>query len=169
VSPETVQTADGTSQPISDIGLVRCSSSITLSSILHVPSFPVNLLSVNFLVDQLNCTVLFDKNVCIFQERETGRKIGTGVRRDALWYVDRETTLLAAAVSEGHEEVMLQHHRLGHLSFDSLNKLEPKLMNKVDRQKFFCDACELEKQTRSTYRISGLRSIEPFALVHSDV
>jgi hypothetical protein len=81
-TPETVQTADGTSQPISDIGLVRCSPSITLSSVLHVPSFSVNLFSVSSLVDQLNCTILFDKNVCIFQERETGRKIGTGVRRD---------------------------------------------------------------------------------------
>jgi GAG-pre-integrase domain len=168
VCPETVQTADGTSQPISGIGLVRCSPSITLSSVLHVLSFPVNLLSVSSLVDQLNCTVLFDKNVCIFQERETGRKIGTGVRRDDLWYVDREAVFLAA-VNEGHEEVMLQHRRLGHLSFDSLNKLEPELMNKVDRQKFFCDAYELEKQTRYTYRISGLRSMEPFALIHSDV
>jgi hypothetical protein len=51
VSSETVQTADETSQPISGIGLVRCSSSITLSSVLHVPSFPVNLLSVSSLVD----------------------------------------------------------------------------------------------------------------------
>jgi hypothetical protein len=41
-----------------------------------------------------------------------GRKIGTGVRCDGLWYVDRGTTLLDAAVSEGHEEVMLQHRRL---------------------------------------------------------
>jgi hypothetical protein len=123
--------------PISGIGLVRCSPSITLSLVLHVPSFPVNLLSVSSLVDQLNCTVLFDKNVCIFQERKTERKIGTEVRRDDLWYVDRETVLLAAAVNEGHEEVMLQHRRLGHLSFDSLNKLELELMNKVDRHKFF--------------------------------
>jgi hypothetical protein len=65
--------------------------------------------------------------MCVFQKRETGRKIGTGVRRDGLWYVDREAV---AAVNGGHEEVMLQHHRLGHLSFDSLNKLEPELMNK---------------------------------------
>jgi hypothetical protein len=67
--PETVQTADGTSQPISGTGLVRCSSSITLSSVLHVPSFPGNLLSVSSLVDQLNCTVLFDKNVS-FRKRK---------------------------------------------------------------------------------------------------
>jgi hypothetical protein len=104
VCPETVQTADGTSQPINGIGLVRCSPSITLSSVLHVPSFLVNLLFISSLVDLLNCTVLFDKNVCIFQERKTGRKIGTGVRRDGLWYVDREAVLLAAAMNEGHEE-----------------------------------------------------------------
>jgi GAG-pre-integrase domain len=47
--------------------------------------------------------------------------------------VDRDVVLLAAAMNEGHEEVMLQHRRLGHLSFDSLNKLVPELMNKVDR------------------------------------
>jgi GAG-pre-integrase domain len=130
---------------------------------LHVPSFPVNLLYVSSLVDQLNCIVLFDKNVCIFQEKETGRKIGTGVRCDDLWYMDREIVLLAVVVNKGHEEVMLQHLRLEYLSFDSLNKLESELMNKVDRQKFFCDTCELGKQTRSTYRISDLRSMESFA------
>jgi hypothetical protein len=77
VCPETVQTVDRTSQPISGIGSIRCSPTITLSSILHVPLFLVNLLYVSSLVDQLNCTVLFEKNMCIFQERETGRKIGT--------------------------------------------------------------------------------------------
>jgi GAG-pre-integrase domain len=136
--------------------LVRCSPSIILSSVLHVPSFLVNLLFISFLIDQLNFTVLFDKNVCIFQERETRRKIGTGVRRDGLWNVDRETIMLAVVVSVGHEEVMLEHHKLEHLSFNNLNNFEPELMNKIDRQKFFCDACELGKQTHFTYRIGGL-------------
>jgi hypothetical protein len=63
--PETVQTADGTSQTISGTGLVRCSPSITLSSVLHVPSFLVNLFSISSLVDQLNCIILFDKNMCL--------------------------------------------------------------------------------------------------------
>jgi GAG-pre-integrase domain len=53
--------------------------------------------------------------------------------------------MLAATMNGGQEEVMLQHRRLEYLSFDSLSKLEPKLMNKVDRQKLFCDACELGK------------------------
>ena len=32
-----------------------------------------------------------------------------------------------------------------------------------------CDACEFEKHTRSTYSSIGLRSYEPFILIHSDV
>ncbi|XP_020248187.1 uncharacterized protein LOC109825723 [Asparagus officinalis] len=66
--PETVQTADGTSQPIRGTGSVHCTLSVTLSSVLHVPSFPVNLLSVSFLIDQLNCTVLFDRDLCLSRE-----------------------------------------------------------------------------------------------------
>jgi GAG-pre-integrase domain len=166
---ETVQTANGTSQLISGTGLVRCSPSITLSSVLYVSLFLVNLFSVSSLVDQLNCIILFNKNMCVFQEKETERKIGTEVKHDCLWYMNREAIMLVATMNRGQKEVILQHHRLRHLSFDSLSKLEHELMNKVDRHNFFCDACELGKQTRSTYKMSGLQSIEPFILVHSDV
>ena len=38
---ETIQTADGTCQPIKGIGTVNCTPSINLTSVLHVPSFPV--------------------------------------------------------------------------------------------------------------------------------
>jgi hypothetical protein len=60
---ETLQTADGTSQPISGIGLVRYSLFITLSLVLHVPSFLINLLSVSSVVNQFNYTIFFDRNV----------------------------------------------------------------------------------------------------------
>jgi hypothetical protein len=39
---------------------------------------------LHFLVDQLNCTVLLDKNMGVFQEKETEKKIGTEVKRDGL-------------------------------------------------------------------------------------
>ena len=43
---ETIQTADGTCQPIKGNGTVKCTPSITLSSVLHVSSFTVNLVSL---------------------------------------------------------------------------------------------------------------------------
>ena len=45
--PESIQTADGTTQPVVGIGIVKCIDSVTLSNVLHAPSFPVNLLSIS--------------------------------------------------------------------------------------------------------------------------
>lgn len=45
---ESVQIADGTSRQIHGVGSIECTPSLSLSSVLHVPSFPVNLLSSSF-------------------------------------------------------------------------------------------------------------------------
>ncbi|KAJ1289187.1 hypothetical protein BS78_02G145200 [Paspalum vaginatum] len=62
---ETIQTADGTSQPIRGVGTVQCTPSIKLLSLLHVPAFPVNLVSLSALVDQLDCRVILDRENCL--------------------------------------------------------------------------------------------------------
>ena len=114
--PETIQIADGTFQPIRGTGSIHCTPSITFSSVLHVPSFPVNLLSVSSAIDDLNCRAIFDQDICVFQEKGTGRTLGTGKRRNGLWYLDEKVTELAAALIRRHEEeIMLQHCRLGHV------------------------------------------------------
>jgi IS30 family transposase len=66
-------------------------------------------------------------------------------------------------------KVILEHCRLGHLSFDTMSKVFPGIMSKVDKRKLLCDACEYGKHTRSIYVSRGLRSISPFMLIHSDV
>jgi hypothetical protein len=87
---ETIQTADGTAQPIKGTGVVQRTRNIKLSSVLHVPAFPVNLLSLSALVDQIDCRVIVDRYVFFIQERLSGRKIETGTRRRGLWYMDRD-------------------------------------------------------------------------------
>jgi len=59
-SKETIQTADGTPQSIRGVGTVQCTPSIKLSSVLHVPTFPVNLVSLSALIDQLDCRITLD-------------------------------------------------------------------------------------------------------------
>ena len=105
----------------------------------------------------------------MFREKETGRILGTGKRHNGRWYVDKKVAVLTATMTRKHEEeAMLQHYRLGHLSFESMNKMYSESLNKVDMNKLVCDACELAKHTRSTYKSIGLQSSKPFALVHSD-
>lgn len=86
---ETIQTADGTAQPIKGTGAVQCTPSIKSKSVLHVPAFPVNLVSLSALIDQLDCYITLYKNRCLIQETGTGRRIGAGTRHRGLWYMDR--------------------------------------------------------------------------------
>jgi hypothetical protein len=67
------------------------------------------------------------------------------------------------------KEILLLHCRLGHVSFESLSQLYPAMFKGVDKSKLVCDACEHGKHTRSIYPSIGLRSYEPFILIHSDV
>ena len=121
------------------------------------------------IIDQFKCTVTFDENSCTFQERGTGRRIGTGVKRNGLWFINYEESALTAAPEGDFKEILLLHYRLGHVSFESLSRLNPAMFKGVDKSKLVCDACELGKHTRSIYPSIGLRSCEPFILIHSDV
>ena len=111
---QTIQTADGTAQPIKGTGVVQCTPNIKLSSVLHVPAFPVNLLSLSALVDEIDCRVIVDKYVFFIQERLSGRKIGTGTRRRGLWYMDRDGfckqggSALAATLVEKEKLAMIE-------------------------------------------------------------
>jgi hypothetical protein len=166
---ETIQIVDGTSQPIYSVESVERTPSISLSFELHVPSFPVNLLSISSIIDHFTCIVIFDEHFCIFQEKTTRRMIGTGVRRNGLWYINHEESALNVAIEGAEKKIMLLHCRLAHISFETLSRLYPDVFKKVDKSRIVCDACELDKHTRSTYASIGLRSCEPFILIHSDV
>nr|CAE05707.2 OSJNBb0065J09.3 [Oryza sativa Japonica Group] len=135
----------------------------------------VNLVSISSLVDHMDCWVTLDRENCLIEERRTGRKLGIGIRQNGLWYLDRSGTnkalcsALAVGTSEEEARLILQHCRLGHMCFETMRKIYPDEMSKVDRSKLVCDACEYGKHTRATYISRGLRSISPFMLIHSDV
>jgi hypothetical protein len=113
--------------------------------------------------------------MCLIQERMTRRKLGDGIRRRGLWYLDQEkpkllgySVVLAAVQGDKERKVMIHHCQMGHISFDKMNKVCPDVMSGVDVSKLRCDACEYVKLTRPSYVSKGL-SIAPFTLVHSDV
>ena len=64
---DKVHVADGSMAPITGHGSVRCTKTLSLSPILHVPNFPVNLLSVSSITKSLNCRGWFDPSHCAFQ------------------------------------------------------------------------------------------------------
>ena len=94
---DKVRVADGSMVPITGRGSVRCTETLSLSPTLHVPDFPINLLSVSSITKSLNCQVLFDPSHCAFQELGTGRVLGTGTVHNELYYLDEGSDEVALA------------------------------------------------------------------------
>jgi hypothetical protein len=112
--------------------------------------------------------LLIEKIVLLKIEGHELRMLGSGIRRNGLWFLDRGTdkstcTVLTVATREEEAKVILQHCRLGHMSFDTMPKAFPDIISKVDKRKLVCHASEFGmKHTRSSYISRGLRSTLPF-------
>ena len=75
---ETVKLADGSIQHVMGFGTIVCSPNISLSSVLHVPSFLVNILSISCITNELNCVALFFPSWCLFRELGLEEGLGRG-------------------------------------------------------------------------------------------
>ena len=176
--PETsipdVHIADGRSCPVLGSGQSRATSSLPLQHVLYIPGFPANLLSISAITKALHCGVFFFPHHCVFQDLDTGRRIGLGRENKRGIYelvADSPSTGLQAlfalsASSSSLLDSLLWHCRLGHPSFVKLKETLPWL----HLSEFHCESCELGKHHRSSYpsRI-GPATHRPFDLVHCDV
>ena len=84
-----VTLANGSATTVSGLGTANLSLNLSLSSVLYIPDFPFNLLSISKLTKILNCAAIFLSTHCIFQDLNTGKIIGGGHEADGLYYLDR--------------------------------------------------------------------------------
>ena len=176
--PETsipdVRIADGRSCPVLGSGQSSDTSSLPLKNVLYIPGFPANLLSISAITKALHCGVFFYPHHCVFQDLDTGRRIGLGRENGRGIYelvADSPSTGLQAlfalsASSSSLHDSFLWHCRLGHPSFVKLKETIPWLT----LSEFHCESCELGKHHRSSYPSrTGPPTHRPFDLVHCDV
>ena len=119
--PVTVAIADGSTYEIKGSGTVKPTSFITLSSVLNLPNLAFNLISVSKLTKNLNCSVSFFPDYCVFQDLRTKPTFGKGHASNGLYILDEWVPRLVACVNTAsHVEA---HCRLGHPSLPVLKKL----------------------------------------------
>ena len=176
-SQSVISTANGSTSPITGEGSVILSNTITLDTVLVVPSLEYNLLSVSQINSTLTCTVTFLPSFCVFQDILTQKILGYGVRRGKLYYLELPENG-GSKISQANQTnskdkaratIWLWHRRLGHLSFGYLKKLQPQLFSGLNDREFHCDTCELAKCHIISYSPSLNKSSEPFEVIHSDV
>ena len=118
--PQFVTTANGGQTKILGTGTTRVLDQ-PVNNVLYLPDFHSYLLSVNKIVNDLNCAVTFLPNKVIFQDRTTGKTIGKGSLRNGLYYLEENNKCFVSTKNsdKGH----LLHLRFGHPSDRVLNKL----------------------------------------------
>jgi hypothetical protein len=83
-----VFTANDTSNLVSWEGLLPLTDTLSLDSLLVVPSLNYNLFSVSQITTVLFCIIIFWPNSCGFKDIQTRQMIGYGIKREMLYYLD---------------------------------------------------------------------------------
>ena len=155
-----VTLADGSTSRVLGSGIVNPIPSLSLSSVLSLPNFSFNLLSVSKLTRDLNCVISFFPDHCLFQDLTTKRIIGRGHESGGLYVLESPRPVACSSVLSPFEV----HCRLGHPSLSSLKKLYPQFnhLSVLD-----CESCQFAKHHRlpSSPRVNK-RATSPFDGLH---
>ncbi|KAJ4718835.1 Retrovirus-related Pol polyprotein from transposon TNT 1-94 [Melia azedarach] len=148
-------------------GSVRLSDKITLKHVLYVPKLSCNLISVSQLNDDIQCIVQFNSYMCAIQD-QTRKLIGTGVRRDGLYYFGEANSVQHVSVNETTSTMELWHKRMGHPS-EKVVKLPLLVRNSKGSLNKACEVCFRAKHPRDKFPLSDNKATIIFEKIHCDL
>ena len=94
--------------------------SLPLTFVLYVPNSPFNLISINKLIHDLNCSITFSHSSVTLQYWSTGRTIGIGHESQGFYHL---SSTPSSTVCTSTDEPLLVHRRLSHLNISKLRKM----------------------------------------------
>ena len=154
---------------VTHIGTVHFSNNFILHNVLCVPSFKLNLVSIAKLTQTTLCHVTFTNNMCLVQDKCSGKTIGMGTEKAGLYYLTISKKAECFSISNTTPtNPHLWHQRLGHLSNNSLRELSLSI-NIPFCSISDCSICPLAKQTRNPFPLSSIKTKAPFELIHVDI
>ena len=149
---------------VKGIGLVFPLPSLLLTSVLYVPNFPFNLISISKLTRDLHYILHFPHNYVTLQDQSTGKTIGIGHESQGLFHL---SSPLCSTACTSTKASLLLHSCLGHPSLSKFWKPVPHFSSLSSLE---CESCHLGKHTRVLFpKRLDPRTKSPFELVHTDV
>ena len=138
--------------------------SLPLTSVLYFLDSPFNLISINKLIHDLNCSITFSHSSITLHDRSTGRTIGIGHESQGLYHL---SSVPSSTVYTSTDEPLLVHRRLGHSNISKLRKMVSRFSS---LSLLKCESCQLGKYTRVSFlKLLESRTKSHFELVHTDV
>jgi len=181
-TPIKVTLPDGTLKPVTLVGDVQISPTLTLHNALFMPD---NLLSVAKFLNDSTCCTIFYPNHCIFQDLSTRLLVAVDRKAGGLYTLEnthsrgRVSSSPASSATKNQDfstcnksacksdDLDVLHARLGHTSFSKIQHIadwQPFLSND-----YFCETCVLAKFHRLPFNKSTIATTAPFQLIHMDL
>ena len=142
-STSSITLANGSQPCVLRSSTIFPTPSLPLSSILNLPNFSFNLISVSKLTRTLKCYISFFPGFCPFQDLMTRQIIGRGREFEGLYILDHTIPRLVAC--SGVTTPFETHFQLGHPSLPLLKKSCPQFssLSSLD-----CESCQFAKHNR---------------------
>lgn len=176
----SITISDGSQISVKHIGTVILNDKITLTNVLHVPTFQYRLLSVYRLCQNMNSNIIFSPTQCHLQDPLLKKpplllgEINTGLYAVPQQHVSTspgvtQFFMLPAANLSVSTDSKLWHLHMGHMPFSQLKLLQPSCVIKDTNANIICQICPLAKQSRNSFPTSSIKSTFMFELLHVDV
>ena len=127
--------ANGSQTMAKGISSASSLPSIPLTSVLYVPDFPFNMLSISKLTRDLTCLITFSDNFVTLQDRSTGRTIGIGREFQGFFHLNSPSSSFACT---SMETPLLVHSRLGHPNISKFRVMVPHFSSLPSIE---CESC----------------------------
>ena len=151
---------------------------VIIEDISLVEGLKHNLLSISQFCDK-GYDVIFQKEVCLIQNRKNKDLTLRGVRKSSLFIADIDSASKGEVkcfyTKASADDSWLWHRKLSHLNFKTMNSLVKRELVRGLPQKEFCqeglcDACEKGKSKKASHRSKGMTDIgSPLQLIHMDL
>ncbi|KAL2242369.1 UNVERIFIED_CONTAM: Retrovirus-related Pol polyprotein from transposon RE1 [Sesamum indicum] len=168
---------DGSKKAAAYVGSVNLTNDVRLESVLYIPNFSVNLISVSQLCNGGNYSCMFNQFGCVLQDQVTKRVLVKGTLHKRLYTVKAPVSASSISsckfsptsctvFSECNEN--LWHARLGHASMAAIKHIQECNLSSNSLE-MKCEICPKAKQSRIPFKYSDSHTTTPFELVHLDV
>jgi hypothetical protein len=171
-----VKFGDNSKRKIIGIGNIGKTHSFVIEDVLLFDGLKHNLLSISQFCDK-GYNVIFKSIMCIIVNEIDNQVLFVAFRNENVYTIDLDNmtskeSICLAAINENN---WLWYRRLGHVNMELLSKLSKlDLVKGLPITKFvkdkICDACQLGKQTKSSFKKKKVISISrPLELLHMDL
>jgi hypothetical protein len=174
ITPIRVKLPNGNYVLAKHSGIIKFSASFSLTDVLCVHDFSVNLVSVSQLCKNSNYVLTFDGIQCSIQDQKSKMMIGFANESNGLYYLKLKDEDVHVNTTDGSNttsipEQAIWHFRLGHLSNTRLQLLHRQFPYITVDNKGICDICHLARHKKSPYKNSLNKAVIPFEIIHLDI